>query len=404
MVDIQRARRSVLLGGAGIDGHLDGASGPTSTWREAIALAKVEPTGIGLDFLAAPEPLIAATASLGVDEVLLRLEWARICPARNVVSAEALEVYAAIIELLVSHGVAVGVVLTDGTTPEWLGAEAWLMPATPQHFATYAAAVVDRLGDAIDCVITLEEPGTWAVASWILGAAPPFRVGGVRDAIAALDGMGAAHERASQVIEAGHLGIEVGVIASLGRAASFEVQFFTSTGTSDRVARTMARRWGTGQASRRRRESEEGQDGRLISTIGEIRLPVGPLGRAVATRLLDGSGTAHQLDAMASVRFSAVVAQIDGRGRRNSVRSRRRLDDLVALVTRSSSSRSGATARRLILGEVVDRWRWGTWTGREGIFGVDRLRGSHGFQILSTDATGLDVAGPLRAALGDVTA
>ena len=36
----------------------------------------------------------------------------------------------------------------------------------------------------------------------------------------------------------------------------------------------------------------------------------------------------------------------------------------------------------------------------EGIFGVDRLRGAHGFKILSTDATGLDVAGPLRAALG----
>ena len=400
MVDTQRARRSVLLGGAGIDGHLDGAPGPTSTWREAIALAKVEPTGIGLDFLTAPEPLIAATVSLGVDEVLLRLEWARICPARNVISTDALEVYAGIVEQLISRGVAVGVVLTDGTTPEWMGSEAWLMPATPLHFETYATAVMERLGDAIDCVITLEEPGTWAVASWVVGAAPPFRVGGVRDAIAALDGMGAAHECAARVIETAYDGIEVGVIASLGSVASFEQQFFTSTGTSDRVTQMMARRWGTGQAGRRRLESGEASDGRLISTIGEIRLPIGPLGRNVSARLAGGSGTELRLDPTTSVRFGAVVAQIDGRGRRTSVRSRRRLDDLLELVTGSSFDRLGTTATRVILGEVVDRWRWGTVTGREGIFGVDRLRGAHGFKILSTDATGLDVAGPLRAALG----
>jgi hypothetical protein len=400
MVDTQRVRRSVLLGGAGSDGHLDGATGPTSTWREAIALAKVEPTGIGLDFLAEPEPLIAAAASLGVDEVLLRLEWARICPARNFISTEALAMYAGIVEQFRARGVSVGVVLSDGTTPEWMGAEAWLMPATPRHFETYTSAVMDRLGVALDCVITLEEPGTWVTAAWVLGAAPPFRFGGLRDAIAALDAMSAAHERAARLIEAEYDGIEVGVLASQGRAAAFECQLFIPGGTNDQAAQAMVRRWGTGQAHRQRLDRESTSTADLIAAAGEIRVPCGPLGRSMAVRLLSGSGRERDLDPIRSLRFSAVVAQIDSRGRRTLVRSRQRLDDLLDLVARSATAQTTAVPRRIILGEVVDRWRWGSTAGREGIFGVDRLRGAHGFQILSTDATGLDVAGPLRAALG----
>jgi hypothetical protein len=50
---------------------------------------------------------------------------------------------------------------------------------------------------------------------------------------------------------------------------------------------------------------------------------------------------------------------------------------------------------RLILGEVTDRWRWGSFATREGIFGVDRTRGAKGYELLTTDSSGVDVAGGL---------
>ncbi|MEI8263713.1 MAG: hypothetical protein WCG59_07710, partial [Actinomycetes bacterium] len=54
-----------------------------------------------------------------------------------------------------------------------------------------------------------------------------------------------------------------------------------------------------------------------------------------------------------------------------------------------SASAAGAQIKRVVLGELVDRWFEGSYQSREGIHGVDRTRGPRGVTLLSSDAAGV---------------
>ena len=396
-------RRSVLLGGAGVDGGLDIEGSPLTVWREAISVARVEPTGVGVGFLEQPAPLIEASCGLGVDEVIIRVEWARVMPRRGAISEVALGSYERICGAIRARGARVGLVLSDGTAPQWAGPDAWLLPGTARHFGAYAEAVIDRLGHLVDLVVTFEEPAAWAMAAWVLGAAPPFRRLAMADAIAALDAMGAAHAQAVASCDHVEPVIEVAVIESSGAMASLERSVFGGVHPANRRDAWAMHRYGTGQSNRYRSAVDHLAMPTFIPSTGRTVKPALRPRRRPPSRERDRPAprSATRMEHVGtSIRCSSIVALVDERGRRRVLDGPARLRELDALVDhRSSESPPLAGCSRLIVGEVVDRWRWGTFLPREGIFGVDRHRGARGFEVLEIDASGCDAAQHLRTLL-----
>ena len=76
-------RTSILLGGRGVAGGVDGRGEPGSTWREAMMTGRVLPSGSGAGHRRDPAPILSAVLDLGVDEVLVRVEWARLTPTEG---------------------------------------------------------------------------------------------------------------------------------------------------------------------------------------------------------------------------------------------------------------------------------------------------------------------------------
>jgi len=396
-------RTSVLLGGRGVAGGVDGSSEPASTWREAMRIGRVLPSGSGAGFRADPGPILAAASALPVDEVLLRVEWARLAPSEGVLDEAEVAWMAEVLGTLHAAGRRTGIVLTDGAVPSWLGPEAWLMPATPDRLATLALALVEALPGLVDAVVPVEEPGTWCLAGWVAGAAPPLRVLATRDALAALDAMMASHLLVTDALAATTPSIEVAWLASAGVAQVAErVMLGLSGGPSglSRAIAVMAER-GPGRAAELVETSDAAPAMPVLPFGADVARPSGPVaatawaaaqtGAPLATTVAEALGTSP--GGRIGLRLQHSCATIDGRGRTSRLRGHHRLAQLHGALgdLRDQDEKVG----RLILGEVTDRWRWGSFTTREGIFGVDRTRGAKGYELLTTDSSGVDVAGGL---------
>ena len=234
-------RTSILLGGRGVAGGVDGRGEPGSTWREAMMTGRVLPSGSGAGFRRDPGPILDRVIGLGVDEVLVRAEWARLAPVEGVTDESELSWLARLLSELRAAGCRTGLVLTDGAVPAWMGPEAWLMPATPERLSRLATELVASLDGLLDVVVPVEEPGAWCLAGWVAGAAPPLRVGAASDAMAALDGM-----------LTGQLLVE-GALASV--APDLEVAWLASPGLGQEAERAMLEMPGTAGRLERHRQS-----------------------------------------------------------------------------------------------------------------------------------------------------
>ena len=135
---------------------------------------------------------------------------------------------------------------------------------------------------------------------------------------------------------------------------------------------------------------------------GELRGSLFRIGQGA--NALEGDALLHELDMRnkLGVRpthlvLRSVVAEIDERGNRqnrNGVNRVRALGELDRV--RSAAATHGASLGRFVVGELVDRWRWGSYSQREGILGVDRVRGTSGYRLLATDAADVDLSGVVR--------
>ena len=393
-------RSSLLLGGRGVAGGVDGRGEPGSTWREAMMTGRVLPSGSGAGFRTRAEPILDAALSLPVDEVLLRVEWARLVPTEGVLDDGELTWIVEQLSTMRAAGRRTGVVLTDGVLPAWLGPEAWLQPATPGRLASFAAALVEALSGLVDVVVPIEEPGAWCIAGWMLGAAPPLRWAAVEDAVAALDAMLAGYLLSVDAVAAVAPDVETMWLASSGIAQVAErVLLGLPVGSTaiERTLRTLVRR-------------SPGRTGALVADGAgggtHVVLPFGideplPVGAASSTLWMAGNAlfplAPTAAEALASapegpvgLRLVHTAVMIDERGRVSRLRGHRRLEALGRALE-EAAERGGVD--RVVLGEATDRWRWGSFRGREGIFGVDRTRGAVGYELLDTDSAGID-AGP----------
>jgi hypothetical protein len=394
---------AAMVGGPGVSGGVDGPGQPSSTWQPAVAAHLVADPGVGVDLWSQPGPVAARAARLGLDAVVLRLDWARFEPTRGSFDPAAFARAAQVVESFAAAGLGVHLVLGGGELPAWAGPEAWLFPAAPEHFARFGAEVVRHLGELVGGIVTMEAPAEWALAGWVSGVAPPFRSAAPLDALAALDGLLSAHVLATEAIAAIDPTRDCSLLGSAGLLGALEATLLDPEGTSlePRVAGLIA-------------EQAPGRARRLASSTSSTPARAqwavfgagpSPLGRRLGSLLTSpGRLDAHEVVESAErptgtvhLALRSVVAHEDADGSRSGQAEPARCADLGALL--EGARRVEAVGTRLglvVVGELVDRWRWGSTAWREGLIGVDRHRGDLGFRLEAADAQLAEVLRSVR--------
>jgi hypothetical protein len=400
---------AALVGGPGVDGGLNGPGEPTNAWQQAERLGLVEASGPGLGFLDDPGPLLGAAVRGGLSSIVLRLDWARLEPREGWIDDAAMAHYAAVVEAAAERDLGVIASLGDGCLPAWLGAEGWLLPATPERYGRLALAVIDALGDRIEGLVTFEAPARLACAGWLVGAAPPFRRLALLDALAALDGMLSGHLLAADAVAGRRGQLERGLLSSGGALGELEAALL---GADDLALPAGIAALLRSQAPGRAGALAAASDA-PFGTMAWLRLgrPAGPSSAPAARvlalleagpvpeppeieRRLERLGARRGVVAT-SVCASRVVAQIDAEGRRT--RGCPSSPGSAASVPSLRSLEPGVHGlRRVVAGELVDRWVLGSTREREGLVGIDRNRGDGGARLMATDAAGRDALGLLR--------
>ncbi len=204
-----------------VEGGFNGPGEPANNWVRWERTGRVEPSGIACDFWARPEDVLDRAASLGCDAFGLSVEWARLEPVEGELDGGALDRYARVLAMCEERGMAPVVTLHHFTHPWWLGEEYWLTPGSPDRFSEHVARIVPHLSPYCSRWVTVQEPGSLAVAGWLSGAYPPGRKGAVSDAWAVVDNLLTAHVLAYGVIHDVQPGAEV----TIGTRASYLYDF-----------------------------------------------------------------------------------------------------------------------------------------------------------------------------------
>ena len=192
----------VATAGFQIEGGFNGPGQPANNWLAWEQTGRVTPSGDAVDFWRRPEEALDRAAALGCDSFRLGVEWARVQPDGTGVDQVALDRYVAITEACVERGLTPLVTLHHFTHPQWLGEDLWLRPDAVARFEAWARVVVPALAPTVRHWVTLNEINVMALMTYLLGAFPPGRLGGIGDTAVALDSMLAAHVRAYDVIHA----------------------------------------------------------------------------------------------------------------------------------------------------------------------------------------------------------
>ena len=147
-------------------------------WETRPDSVVAEPSGDAIDHLHRYPEDIDLLASLGLGVYRFGVEWARIEPEPGVYDARWLEHYRAMAACVRSRGMVPMVTLYHFSLPRWVAQQGgWGSAATPGLFARYCRTVVAHLGNHLDRVITINEPGVVAFAGYLapLGFPPGRR-------------------------------------------------------------------------------------------------------------------------------------------------------------------------------------------------------------------------------------
>ncbi|MFK4264150.1 GH1 family beta-glucosidase [Streptomyces milbemycinicus] len=176
------------------DDHGDVACDHYHRWREDIGLMK----------------------RLGTNAYRLSIAWPRVMPGGDgPVNAKGLAFYDELIDGLLEAGITPSVTLYHWDLPQALQDRGgWPVRDTAEHFAAYASATADRLGDRVHHWTTLNEPLCSAWIGHLEGVMAP----GLTDLTAAVRAsyhLLLGHGLATQAIRAAAPGAEVGIVNNL---------------------------------------------------------------------------------------------------------------------------------------------------------------------------------------------
>ena len=152
----------------------------------------------------------------GFDTYRFSTSWPRVMPDGRTVSAEGLDFYDRLADGIVARGLKPNLTLYHWDLPSSLAdLGGWANRDVAAWFADYAAAVMDRIGDRMDAVATINEPWCVAWLSHFLGGHAP----GLRDIRAAGRAMHhvlLAHARGLEVLRGA--GANAGIVLNFCHA------------------------------------------------------------------------------------------------------------------------------------------------------------------------------------------
>lgn len=195
-------RFGVATAGFQIEGGYNGRGEPANNWYAWEAEGRVEPSGIALDFWNRFEHHLDQAVAAGCDAFRLSVEWARVEPAEGEINTTALDRYASILDACHERSLQPLVSLHHFTHPEWLGADFWLRPDSPDRFVEWVEVAVERLAGRCHHWVTINEINILALQSYLLGMFPPGRRRDVAATVRTMDHLLAAHVGAYDCIKA----------------------------------------------------------------------------------------------------------------------------------------------------------------------------------------------------------
>lgn len=106
-------------------------------------------------------------AAAGLTSYRFSVEWARTEPEDGRPDSAGLDHYDAMVDGCLARGLAPAITLNHFTSPQWFArAGGWLSPDAPSRFADHCTRVMERLGDRVALVVTLNEPNLPATLLW----------------------------------------------------------------------------------------------------------------------------------------------------------------------------------------------------------------------------------------------
>ena len=173
----------------------------------------------------------------GFDAYRFSTSWARVMPDGKTVNPEGLDYYDRLVDAIVARGLKPNLTLYHWELPATLAdIGGWSNRETPLRFADMTRAVIERIGDRVDHVATINEPWCVAWLSHFLGGhAPGLR--DIRAATRAMHHIMLAHGSAMDVLRS-HGQKNLGIVLNLGHGepASDGTADIAATKTYDAIA------------------------------------------------------------------------------------------------------------------------------------------------------------------------
>jgi beta-glucosidase len=159
-----------LWGAAGAGHQIEGGNDNSDTWFAELVTPTVfsEPSGAACDSWNRWREDIGLVVGMGLTAYRFSVEWARVEPEEGVWSEEALDRYEAMVDECVARGLDPVLTFNHFTAPHWFAKRgSWLDPEAPALFARYCTQLMERFGDRIAYVVTLNEPNLPHLLSWL---------------------------------------------------------------------------------------------------------------------------------------------------------------------------------------------------------------------------------------------
>ncbi|MDQ4097167.1 MAG: family 1 glycosylhydrolase [Actinomycetota bacterium] len=194
-------RFGVATSGFQIEGGYNGPGEPSNNWLDWERAGRVPPAGVALDFWNRYEEVLDRAVAAGCDAFRLSIEWARCEPSPGCLDGAAFDRYRAILAACQERGIEPVVCLLHFSHPHWLGPDFWLDLRSPDRFAVWVAAAVDRLeGAGCRHWLTINEINALAFQAYFTQALPPGRLGRTGDTVRAIGNLLAGHVLAYRAI------------------------------------------------------------------------------------------------------------------------------------------------------------------------------------------------------------
>lgn len=149
-----------LIGAATAAHQVEGNNTNSDCWalEQMKNSSYAEPSLDAVDHYNRYEEDIRLMAAAGLNAYRFSIEWARIEPQEGVFDEKEIEHYRSVIHCCKGSGIEPIVTLHHFSSPKWLiGKGGWEADTTPAYFARYTRFVMERLGNELHYVCTINE-------------------------------------------------------------------------------------------------------------------------------------------------------------------------------------------------------------------------------------------------------